>query len=362
MDKKRVIIFAILALLAVAAIVVSLFLPAVHLVAKDSDKVVVYDKTISLMDYFKDSPFISTPADDVYFQSSGPVWMATGSLMLLALPALLGAIMFVLCVLEICFCRANNMNFQNNVLAKKFSIFAGLATLVCSAFAIISFAVTTMMANGYMEFGLVYGPFVLAVVGLISTILAGISSKREKEQQTTKAKNSVGFALVGVFSLICAAIPFLPFYTKYFYDPSVTTMWQAAGKASELQTDASITKMLGDYPFGIAQWAIIVLLLVCAFVFIYSLIGFIRSLAGKTTNWLSSRVKRWAMALSVVFDVLLFLVLCQVAVLSSTLVYADGGNKIFMLNAISSVFVVLPFIPYILSTTISVNKKQKQNS
>ncbi len=359
MNKKRIIVFSILALLAVVMIVISLFLPAVHLVAKDIDQTIVYNKTISLLDYFKDAPFFNTAASEVYFHSSGPVWMATGSLMLLVLPALLGIIMFVLCVLEICFYRANNMNIKNNTLAKKFSIFAGLTTFVCSAFAIISFAITTMMANGYMEFGLTFGPFGLAVVGLISTILAGLSGKREKEQPTNKVKNSVGFALVAIFTLVCAAIPFLPFYTENFFDPSVITMWQAAGKAGELQTDANITNMLGDYPFGFAQWIIIILLLVCALIFVYALVGFIRALSGKTTNWLSLRVKRWTMTLAVIFSVLLFLVLCQIGVMSSTLVIVDGVNKIFMLAAISSVYIVLPFIPYILSTTISVNKKQK---
>ena len=360
MDKKRVIIFSILALLSAAMVAVSLFLPAVHLVAKNSSEVVVYDKTISILEYFEDTPFFSTSADEEYFNSSGPIWMATGSLMLLILPALLGIIMFVLCILEICLCKANNVNIKNNVLAKKFSLFAGSTALICSAFAIASFVVTTMMANDYMKFNLVYGPFVLAGIGLISIILASISCSREKEQQTSKAKNSVGFSLVAFLALACAAIPFVPFYFKDFLGPDATTMWQAAGKASELQSVPNIVKMYGDYPFGVAQWVIIALWLVCAFVFIYAIIGFIRSLMGKSTNWLSSRVKRWTMTLAVVFEVLLFLILCQFGVLLSTFVFVDGVHKIFMLTGFSVACVVVPFIPYIMSTMISVSKNQKK--
>lgn len=357
MNKKRIIIFSILAILAVGMIVTSLFLPAVHLIAKDSGKVVVYDKTISLIDYFRDAPFLSTAADEIYFQSSGPVWMATGSLIFLTLPALLGIIMFVLSVLEICLCKTENVNIKNNVLAKKFTIFVGATTLICAVFAIISFAVTTMMANGYMEFGLVYGPFVLATIGLASMILAIVSCRRKREQQTSKVKNSVGFGLVAFFALICVIIPFLPFYREYFLVPDAVSMWQVAGKATELQSDAYIVKMLGDLPFGIAQWAIIALLLVCAFVFVYAFIGFIRSLMGKTTNWLSSRVKRWSMTLAVVFVVLMFLVSCQLGVITSTLVYFDGVKNVFMLSAICIMYIMIPFIPYILSTMISFNKE-----
>ena len=361
MDKKRIIIFSILAFLGAAMVAVSLFLPIVHLIAKDTSESIVYDKTVNILDYLRDAPFISTSADEIYFNSSGPVWMATGSLMFLILPALLGIIMFVLCVLEICLYKTNNVNIKNNMLAKKFSIFTGSTTLVCAVFAIISFVVTTMMANDYIKFGLGYGLFVLAGIGITTIILACLSCKRERSQQTNKAKNSVGFALVALCALVCAAIPFLPFYSEFLLGPDATTMWQVASKANELQTDISIVRMLGDYPFGFAQWTIFALLLVCAFVFVYALVGFIRALAGRSTNWLSSRTKRWTMALAVVFEVLLFLVLCQFGVLISTFVIVDSVNTIFMLTTLGFACIVVPFIPYILSTIISLNKKQKDN-
>ena len=119
MNKKRVILYCILALLAAGIVAVSLFIPIVHIVGKDTSSAVVYDKSVSLITYLVDSPFMLTEAFDIYFSASGPIWLATASILFNFLVAIGGFVMFVACIIELCSCKAENLAIKNNILAKK---------------------------------------------------------------------------------------------------------------------------------------------------------------------------------------------------------------------------------------------------
>ncbi|MBQ7467225.1 MAG: hypothetical protein IJS74_04085 [Clostridia bacterium] len=360
-NKKRVILFSILACLAATLVLVALFMPMVRIVAHapDDAKTVVFDKPVSFLQYLKENPFVFTAAEGVYFNADGPIWMSTTSILLNLLVGVFGVAMFVVCILEIILCAKDNLAIKNNVLAKKISLFTGWLTLCVGIFAFVSFMVTTMLSNGYAEFYSIVEVFMLMGIGLAVIVLAHLTGKRQKEQAQSKLKNSLGFALIGLFSLACFAFAFIPQYSEYFM-AEANSMWQVASQAVELEKVARITEMSGTYPFGFAQWAIILLGVVTVFLFIYSLIGFILALAGKKTNWLSSRVKRWSMVFLVVYTILYVLILAQHAVMNSTFIIFDEFETFKFLTPQFFALMFAPLLPYAISTMISVNKKSRK--
>ena len=359
MSKKRVILYCILALLAAGIVAVSLFIPIVHIVGKDTSSVVVYDKSVSLITYLVDSPFMLTEAFDIYFSASGPIWLATASILFNFLVAIGGFVMFVACIIELCSCKAENLAIKNNILAKKISLFVGWLVLILEIFAMVSFIVTTMMANGYVEFNLAFGLFILFGLALVAIVLAHLTGKRVSPQNPSKIKDSLGFAFSGLFAALGIAFLFIPQYSLDF-GLGVTSFWDVARKASDIAADPYILHTYGDYPFGFATWVMIGMFAVAAFVFIYSLIGFCMALAGKKTNWLSSRVKRWSMTFLIVYTILYAFILCQLAVLWSTTVVIEAGVAHFLLAPYAYALMLVPYLPYIFSTMIAVNKKEKK--
>ena len=360
MNKKRVILFSILALLAVGLVAVALFVPVTHIVALDTTETVVYDKSVSLIQYLIDSPFMLTDAQDIYFNATGPIWMATGSILFNILVAIGGLVMFVCCLVELCACKANKLSIKNNILAKKVSLFVGYFAIAIGIFATTSFIVTTMMANGYAVFDLSYGLFMIMGLGLVIVVLAHLSGKRSAPQYASKAKDSIGFALSGLLSAAGIAILFVPQYSLDF-GLGVTSLWDVGRAATAISSDPYIFNTMGDYPFGFSTWVMFLLFAVAAFIFIYSLIGFVRALAGKPTFWLSSRVKRWSMTFLIIYSILYMFVLCQSAVLWSTTVVIEVGGIYFSLVPYAYALMLVPYLPYVFACMISVNKKVKFN-
>ncbi len=358
--KKRLIIFSVLAALSVVLVFISLFLPIVRIVghAADDEKTVVFDKSISFFQYFRENPFVTTAADEVYFHASGPMWLSAASILLNLLVGVCGVAMFVACLLEIIFCTKDSFAIKNNILAKKISLFVGWFTLLSGLFAAFSFMFTSMLTNGYGEFYSAAGVYLLMLFGLIIIVLAHLTDKRKVVQAINKLKNSIGFALVGILSALCFALVFVPQYAENFIEGS-TSMWQVASKAVEFENIDWIRHMAGTYPFGFAQWVIIFLGIITAFLFIYSLIGFILAVCGKNTNWLSSRVKRWSMTMLIMFAVLYVLIMCQHAVLNSTFVIIDEFETLNFLAPQFFILIFVPFLPYAASCLISYNKKIK---
>ena len=360
MNKKRIVLFSILAILSAALVAVALFVPVTHLVALDTTETVVYDKSVSLIQYLIDSPFALTDAQDIYFNATGPIWLATGGIMFNIVVALGGLVMFVLCLLELCACKAKKLAIKNNILAKKVSLFVGYFAISVAIFATTSFIVTTMMANGYTLFNLSYGLFIIMGLGLAIVILAHLTGKRTAPQYASKAKDSIGFALSGLFAAVSIAILFVPQYSIDFL-LGVTSLWDAGRAATTISSDPYIFNTMGDYPFGFSTWVMFLLFAVAAFVFVYSLIGFIRALAGKPTFWLSSRVKRWSMTFLIVYAILHLFVICQSAVLWSTAVIIETGIPHFSLVPYAYALMLVPYLPYVFACMISVNKKVKFN-
>lgn len=355
MNKKKIIIISILAVLGLALTLTALFVPIVHIVGKNAEEVIVYDKSVSLIEYIKDAPFWSTEAFDVYFNATGPIWTATGSILSAVFVAVCGLVLTIISILSLEFCKKENINILNNNLLKKIALFVGYFVCLDGIFAIVSFIVTTTLANGMVEFNLSIAPFVYVAFGITTVVLAHIVANKKQNVNYCKVKNTIGFGLTALCSLLGFILIFVPQYTEYYYSSSVTSFWALSREATNMAPDSYIFNTMGDYPVGFTTWFIILLGIVTAFVFIYGVIGFIMSLCGKKANWLSSRIKRWSMTFLIVYTIIYFLVFCTAAVLFTSLKI----DEIYVFRSIAYLFMFAPFLPYIFSTMISVEKKQK---
>ena len=357
MNKKRVILFSVLFVLAVALVLVALLVPEVHLVGKNNSQVVVYEKSVSLIQYLKDAPFLTTEAWEVYFEASGPIWMSTASIMINLLVAVGGTVMALVCLIEVVLCAANGVIIKSNLLAKKMCIAVGAIAMFEAVFSIASYVVTTSMAGGYVEFNLSIAPFVIFALGLSALVIACFTGKRQPDQYEHKYKNSVGFAMSALLSAVCAILLFYPQFAD-FYMPPFTSFFDVSRQATSLAAYPDIKAMVGDLPYGVAQYVIYAICAVCAFVLVYSVIGLILTLCNKKTNWLSARVKRWGMALIFVYALMYILVFCQIAVWTSSLY--EPVAKLIMLQKYAFAFIFVPYLPYMFATMISFNKKPKK--
>ena len=358
MNKKKIIFNSIFICIGIALIFVALFVPFVHLIARDTSQVIVYEKSVSFLQYNFDGPFFYTDALDVYFDATGPIWTATGGILMCLIVAVSGLVLTLSSIFDLALCKAKSLNVRNNVLSKKLALFIGYLTISIGVFAIVAFIVTTMLANGYVQFYISVAPCIFIALGIATVVLAHLYGKREQEQNNDKVKNSIGFGLSALFALVSFVFVFLPQYSQDYFGADVRSFFSLSQQASELSIDPYIANTVGDIPIGFVQWGIIALGIATAFMFIYGLIGFIFTLLGKKTNWLSSRIKRWSMAFLITYSVIYFLVLCSAGVLLSTLTLSYDQIYVFM--PIAYLLMFIPYLPYVFSTMVSVNKKKKE--
>jgi len=355
MSKKQIVLWSVLTGLAVTLVLVALLVPVVQLIIPDDE----YSAQLSLLEYLKVAPFwnVALPAaNTIYFSADGPTWLATGGLLFNILLLFGGFALLCACVFELAGMKMKNSAVKNNVLAKKLAYFVGWFAIAIGIFQIASYTVTTLMANGYMIFLFDFGCIALIVLGIAILAIARQTNKREPEQQPHKLKNALGFGIAGVFALLVFGSLFVPIFADYFLSPEYVSIYGSSSAATLLSGDPYILNTMGDYPFGFCTWVCYLMALPCLFVFVYSLIGFIFTLQGKSTNWLSARVKRWSMAALVLQTIVFMFVLCQIAVLWSSIVIE---YEYCMLRWTAIVVALLPFVPYVASTLISVSKKQK---
>ena len=358
--KKQIITLSFLIAISIAIVLIALLVPAVHIVghAADDEKTKVYDQAVSLIQYLKDEPFMTTAAFDVYFSATGPIWMATGALLCNLLIAIGGIALFVACVYELASIAKPNWATKNNVLTKKIAIIVAILSLLLSIFAIISYSITTLLSKGYADFYFDVGPFIMIVVSIGVLYIAKMLTPRVQPQETNKLKNIIGFSLTTLFTAIILSFMFLPIFSsqaELVVGPGRTSLYGLTQYAEEYMTIPAALSAYLDYPFGFMRYAIFITLFVGAFCFIYSIIGLILSCLGKKTDWLSSRIKRWSMTMIVIQTIMLFLLMCCFAVLESSFYNAE-----FNINILGILTYVLMFMPYMLyaaSTLVSLNKK-----
>ena len=353
MNKKKIVLYSILCAVALAFVLIPLFTPIVHIVAKGKTEAIAYDRAIGLIDYIKDAPFWNTDAYYVYFNATGPVWTATGGILASSLICVFGLLLFLLSIFELATIKKQNLNVKNNILTKKLAMFFGYFALSASIFSIASFFITTSLANGYLNFYVEIGTYVLFGLSVVAIVVSHLLDKRKKEQNFNKTKNALGFGFCAFFAAVLCGFMFVPAFAPELVGIELLSFFSLSQQATVLSPEAYIFNTMGDYPIGFMQYFIFALIIASAFIFVYGLIGFILTLCGKKTNFLSSRIKRWSMAFLIVYYIIYFLAFCSIAVLSSTLIF----DEISAFMPVGYLLALTPILPYCFASFVSVNKK-----
>ena len=350
-EKRKLCYKIVLLSLSVLLIISTLFVPLVHIVAYDSSKAVTYDKVVNLIQYFKDSPFVTTPADEVYFNATGPMWMAiTG---ILANFFLLPTLLVLMCssIYGIVVSKSQKLQKCDGFL-RKIAIFAGYLSIFAFIFEFVSFLITTLMSNGYCVFESNLQPFVTVTFGIATLVFGYLTKAEQTLWQPNKTKNLVCYSLTLLFVILAILLMFMPQLSPILsgdFNSFYSTSYHV------LDYGTWLIKCYGDIPIGLIRYATFALFIASAFVAIYCIIGIIRTAMRKPTNWLLLRVKRWSMAIFIVYSVIYFLVCATISVLLSTMFVFDE-------TAVMPLFYVaifVPFLPLVTTSLIYYKKPEK---
>ena len=353
-DKKRFIIFTILAALSLALVVTMLFVPLVHIVARTTDalKIKVLDKTYNFLDYLKQDPFVTTFATDTYFNSSGPVWLSGFALMCNYFFLVFGIVLFAASVFELIATPFKNINAKQNNFAKHIALVVGYFGIFVAIYQLVAYYTTTAMAKGYAEFNPNAQCFIVLAICIAIVIFAHISGKTRFEQKQSKLKNAFGFGLTAVFTALSYAFVFIPQYSKYFLSGKPSSFWHYGANANKY-VPATMTG--GDYPLGISFYIMVVLGLIALFVFVVCVIGFIRALMGKKTNWLSTRAKKWSLIFAVAYMVLYMFEFAIISNILSTVKFED-------ISIILPIAYFAIFLPFVTMATSAIMPREKRKN
>ena len=342
-NKKRFFSFLVMGIVVVGLLLSLMFLPLADIVSRtmDADKVVIDSAsgTFNLLSFTKAMSYLF----DVSFSADGPVWLA---ILGFALNWLLVAgllLLLALIVFELVTIGHDEWNSKKNVIAKKVALAVGYTAIGVSVFELVACIATTSMAGGYFVYKTSLSVYITVACAVAILVLAYISCKKQDDQQSSKLRESVSFLLTFLFAGLFAGLIFVP---QTMDNLSFWNMSYLANSIGEHPVAANIF-------VGISQWVTFALAVPLAFLAIYCLFGFCRSLIGKNTNWLSGAVKRWSMVWLIVGSVYLFLMTATVIVFYGCF-YVDGN---FILKPWSYAMLFLPYLPYIFSATISRNKK-----
>lgn len=349
-NKKRFVSFAVMVGLLVALIVTMFLVPIVNVKTYDmytGDFIPEASGTLNLWAYTKAMMYMMATC----FEADGPVWLSVLGVVLNWL-VLIGAVVLLgFVIFELCTPNKENWTLKKNATAKKLALVVGYLTVSTFIYEMVAFGVTTALGQGYFNYAVnlqAYFTLALAVGVLVCAYLSG--KKVAQEQKPNKARDGVGFAFAAVLSGIFFGLVFAP----QMYDG--LSFWQLAGTAGEFATWGY--PIAAEIFVGISQWVTLAMAIPVGFVLVYSVIGFVRCMIGKSTDWLSGAVKRWSMALLVYSFVYLFMMMAAITCYPYYLCFWFDGQ--WLITFLPFVMTLLPYGAYIMSTTISHNKKPKE--
>jgi len=356
-ENRRLICFVILAVISLALILTTLFMPLVNIVAcaSTAEKPVVVNDTFNLIKMTNNNPFwTNLDAFDLYFSADGPIWIANAFILAHYLIIASFAFLFVFAIYEIIVYKKNMLSFKQNVIAKKIGVFSGITTILIFALSLVSFIITNKMAMGYVTFAYSTQGLIIFMLGILTLIFAFISGRKEKEQKESKWKNALGFGLTFILTVFAIVLFFIPQYSKYFLGNGRESVWDVGFFANFVSSGAGFP-VGAEYVYGPSQYGMFLSIFVSAFLIVYSLVGFILCLCGRKTDWLSKRIKRWSLTFLIVYMLLYLLEFAIISVTSVTFVI-DEFNMILPTFIIA---VIIPFLIYVSSNLVSVNRKEK---
>jgi len=343
-NKKRFFCFLSIGIIAIGLLLCLFLLPLANIVSKtmDADKVVIDSAsgTFNLLTFTKVMAYLF----DVSFNADGPVWLAILGFALNWLIVAGLILLITLIIFELVTIRHTNWTSKKNVLTKKVALAVGYLAVGVSIFEIVACIITTSMADEYFEYKACIAVYITIACAVGIFVCAYLSCKKQGDQQASKIRESTGFLLTFLFAGLFAGLVFIPQTIDNLSFWNMSYLANAIGEQP----------VAGNIFVGVSQWATFALAIPLVFLAFYSLFGFCRSLIGKSTNWLSGAVKRWSLVWLVLTLVYLFLMTATITVLYGSF-YLDGT---FILKPWSYVMQFLPYLPYIFSTTISINKNR----
>lgn len=341
-NKKRFYSFLSMGILILVLIVTTLIVPIADVVTKalgTKELVPEATGTYNLITFTKNMFLLF----DFCYDASGPVWISILGVCLNWITLFLLVVLLGFVIFELCTIKKENWILKQNITAKKLALIAGYFSLIVFVLEIVSFILTTALANGYFIYNTYVQMYLSAALSVGILVCAYLSSKREFDQKPNKAREAVGYALSFLSVAMFELLIFLP----------KTIDGRSLFDLSMLANDFGSRPVAAFDIVGLSQWATFILAVPTIFLFVYCLIGFIKTLKGKQCPKISHRIKRWTMAFVVMAFV--YLVLETAAVIAVFGCFAYEGQ--LLISPLHLFMPVLTVAPYIFATTISISKK-----
>ena len=348
--KHKYLYYYLLTFFLVALILTTFLLPIVKFSAIDNNGIEVANGTFNLLSYLQQTVYLTTDAYYIFF-NGGPVWIAVLAISLNFLIVAFTAVCLGLCIFELITKDNKNITAKQNNLTKRIALFVGYFTLICQIITIVSFLITTAVSNGHATYISRFQSYVGIALAVAIIVIGHLLKKDDFYQKDNKKTAMWGFAGSAVSALICISLIFVPQISKLLLGADLS-LFEFSQKATYLVGN---TAPYGDYPVGFMFYVIIAILLISAFIIIYSIIGFIKASKGQNTTWLSARIKRWSMAFIITNTIMFALALGGICSITSTPILE--GNLMFLFTMILNM--VLIFAPYVFATIVPLNKKLK---
>lgn len=353
MKKKQIVGYSILICLSIVFVLSCLFLPLFHTKLCDYNYGdVLVDGNFSFLEFIKQDLFnTNTNLFDAYFYASGPVWLTLSMIYLNVLTLIGSVFLFVLSIIGLIFAiRKQNFSFKNSAIYKTGNFVGGFAILATIA-QVVGFIVLTSLGNGYVAFSALIGCYINAVIGVGIVVASYLVKDKEASLKENKTRDSIFFLLTSVVSVVLGVmLVTLAQISKLLVPEDLSTILGFNKLALEIGSNP----VGAEYPLGFALYGLIVVLIGLAFVAIYSIIGFIRALKGKSINWLSVRVKRWSKAVLDVFSLLFILIMCCGIILGVNIILTLPEQIVSTFNWWVYVEFAMPFILVITTRFIGV--------
>lgn len=357
MNKKQLYINIFLIIISVALIFTLLFVPLVHIIPKtfDNERNIIENAVgiYSLTNYTKSGIFLFTDASDFYFGGAGPTWLSVFGILLNYLFIFILILFIAILTFNLITIKKDNLSIKNSIFSKKIGLIVGYFGIFVSIFEFTSFLLTTMLSNGYIEIYPKIQCYFTLFFSILILILTYLLNKRKLIQEQNKSKNIIGFSLSGLFSLLFIIFCFLPQYTIWLGVFAENSSFWRVMSNPELTTDLIYNG--GDFAVGLNCICFYCMIIIMLFILIYSLIGVIRAVKNKSTNWLSGRVKRWSMSFLIFGIIYYCLIFATISVLTSEIWY--DNLSVFLPFAYFSILFI--FLPYLSSCIIPFCKKVK---
>ena len=366
-NKKQIVAVGVLTLFSIAFVVCCLFLPLFYMKLCDFyTSEVVIEGNFSLVNFIK-----LGGNDDLFFSNldaSGPMWLTLATICFNILTIIGCAILTVLSILGLVFAiKGKNFSFKNSAVYK-LAGFVGVFGIISFIAQIVGFIVLTSLANNLIFFYPIAGCFVNFVLAIAILVSSRFVKNKEGVLNKNKLRDSIFFGLtfalsVGLIIMLVCCTQFSNEISTIIWGEENLTFLNLSKMANDSTLNLAKNPFYGDVPLGVSFYAMSIVVIGLIFLAIYSIIGLIRCLCNKSTNWLSIRVKRWSRAILDTFAILFIFLMCSCTVLFSNIIF-----KIPELNLNPSCFslfacieFVVPFLLVVLTSFIGVynNKEDK---